>query len=181
MKNVSHKKNWKKIILLVLIILFAGFGLLFALKKPQPTDIAKSPSNYPPSAPTAKQQEQERGSSAENKGKFLDSQYSNTDNENTTPNPPSNKIDLTSKQEGSTVVITAKMSGITNGTCTLTITNAGRATTKSAEVIYQPEFSSCAGFAVPVSDVGTGLWTIALSVSAAGGQTASQTSTLEVK
>lgn len=76
---------------------------------------------------------------------------------------------LSARQEtNGTVTIFTKLDSETSGKCQLTVQNGAKTVTKSADIIYQPEFSTCAGFSLPISGIGYGNWTISL---AAGGST----------
>lgn len=94
--------------------------------------------------------------------------------------PPSDSgpaiTSLTAKQEsnGTVTVFTRLVSG-TQGQCELMVKNGGQTTSRIAEITYQPEFSTCAGFSLPINSVGYGQWSITLL---AGGST--KTTQLEV-
>jgi hypothetical protein len=102
---------------------------------------------------------------------------------NTTYTPPNNpdNIIIDAKQESANqAVITTKLYGYSDGTCSLNIQNDGHTYTANAQVIYQAEYSSCAGFSVPTNTLYTGTWNISLSVTS-GGITQTKATTLEVK
>lgn len=130
------------------------------------------------SGPTPAQQKEQAAAAADQKKQAI---------ENPTPAAPSDqttvenaKLSLTAHQESNgTVTVLTNLGAIPDGTCTLTITNGSKTTSQAATVIYQPQYSTCAGFSVPVSSVGTGTWTLQLSV-ASQGATVSKTATLEV-
>jgi cytoskeletal protein RodZ len=92
-------------------------------------------------------------------------------NQTTTPptsNPPANTSTsitaLSARQEDNgTVTIMTRLTSDTQGSCTLSITNGSRTYSKVVDIIYQPEFSTCAGFSVPINSLGFGNWNIALS------------------
>ena len=50
------------------------------------------------------------------------------------------------------------------------VTVNGKKYSQEAEIIYQPEYSTCAGFSVPISSVGNGSWDISLSVTPINGK-----------
>ena len=52
-----------------------------------------------------------------------------------------------------------------SGTCTLTLTSGSRTVTKTAEIVQNPSSSTCAGFDVPVAELGKGSWNIEIKVS----------------
>ena len=93
----------------------------------------------------------------------------------------SDNIALTLSQPNATdVVVSTKLNGYSDGTCKLTASNAGKTTTQSAPVYYERAFSTCAGFTIPVSSIGTGTWSISLDV-ISGGVTSTQVTAFEVK
>jgi len=97
------------------------------------------------------------------------------------PPTDSDNITLTTTQEGSSVTILTKLKGFAGGSCQLSITNGAKSHTASADIIYQPEFSSCAGFGIPVSQLGPGLWSITLKATPTGGSALTKTTTFEAK
>lgn len=95
--------------------------------------------------------------------------------------PPANDngITITPTIKNDQVIITTKLAGYSDGTCSLTASNGSKTTTQTADVIYAPNFSTCAGFSVPISTLGSGTWTITLNI-ASGGGTTSKTTLYEV-
>jgi len=72
---------------------------------------------------------------------------------------------LSAQQEtnGTVTVLTKLVSG-TTGTCTVTAKNGSKTTTKTAAILYQSEFSTCEGFSIPISELGSGQWELSLAV-----------------
>ena len=95
-----------------------------------------------------------------------------------TQNPDNVTVSAT-QTDSSTVTVQTKLVGYSDGSCTLTATNGSNIFTQTAQVIYAPDFSSCAGFSVPVSQLGTGTWSIKLDVTSRG-NTQSKTTSVEV-
>jgi hypothetical protein len=98
----------------------------------------------------------------------------------TAPTNPDNIVLSAQQSSSDAATITTKLYSYSDGQCELTVTNSGAQYKKSAPVIYQSEFSTCAGFNVPVSSLGPGTWNISLSVTS-GGISQVKTTTLEVK
>ena len=97
-----------------------------------------------------------------------------------TPPASSNNITLSaSKTSANSVTVYTKLYGYSDGTCTLDISNGAQKTTQAAPVIFQSQYSTCAGFSVPVNPLGSGTWTITLSV-LSGGNTVTKSITYEV-
>lgn len=103
---------------------------------------------------------------AADKQNFLDSESKSEDSTATTPPPaPTNdSISLAARSESDTVIITTKLKSVSSGTCTITITGGAEPFSQTAEVIYTPEYSTCAGFSVKKSSVSAKIWNISLTV-----------------
>ena len=88
----------------------------------------------------------------------------------TTPQSNSDAVSITPSQQGNYVVLSVKLSGYSDGSCALSITNAntGKDLTRDADVIYAPNFSTCAGFSIPTSSLGAGSWSISLAITSGG-------------
>lgn len=137
----------------------------------------------------AADQRQEAQTNADAKRDFIEngpgsptsSKESTSSTESTDDNQ--RKIDLSTRQEeiNNSVTVFTELHNFDSGTCNLTVTNADKTVTQSAGVIYQPEFSSCAGFSIPISQLGKGIWSINLTVSTPNSASVSKTITAEVR
>ncbi len=84
----------------------------------------------------------------------------------TTPQESKASVSAQSNSDGSVVIYT-KLGSLASGSCTLNVSANGNKITKEAEVIYQEQFSSCAGFTITNTEkasLGSGTWNIELSV-----------------
>lgn len=97
-----------------------------------------------------------------------------------TPPTDSNGITLSPSIDGNQVVLHTKLVGYSDGTCSLAVINGTLSYNASALVIYQPEFSTCAGFTIPISKLGSGLWSFTVTVTS-GGASTQKVATLEVQ
>jgi TPP-dependent trihydroxycyclohexane-1,2-dione (THcHDO) dehydratase len=87
------------------------------------------------------------------------------DNVETEPTKTDIIITANNEQNGSITII-SNLGSLPDGECNLTITHISESITKTAPVIYQPEYSSCAGFTISAtekSQLTVGTWTIVLS------------------
>lgn len=140
------------------------------------------------SGQTAAEKAQQAKVDAQNKQNYLDnasktntSSSPTADSTTTTqPQTSSSLTTLTASEGNGSVTILTQMQNVNSGTCTLKVTNGTKSNTQTAEVIYQPQFSSCAGFTVPVGSLGTGNWSIQLTVQTDSGSTLSKTISTEV-
>ena len=168
------------------ILLVSGVVLLFIfcaiLVK---TGVIQSPftGNAPtPEGPTKAEIETQKKAEAQQKQEYLDSNNQDNGQPTATQSNTTNsaKIVLTAKQEGSSVTVLARMDGVSSGSCSLKASQGSKRISLEADLIYQPEFSSCAGFSLPVSQLGPGTWDITLDAHTNVGQLI-QSTTLEVK
>ena len=193
-KNVSQKKltksdyfKWGGIALGVVLVLGV---LLFILEK---KDIINLVGNKNPTSqgPTKKQAEEAAKAAANSKQTYLDQTYKDgtttSQPTNTTPTPatPSSSpssMTLTAKIDGKYVTVTTQIQNISSGTCELTASNGANSIPPQppVQIIYQPEFSSCAGFSILKSSLGSGTWNISVTASPSAGEATTQSTTLEV-
>ena len=176
-KNVKSF-NRRKVIkgnllaLLVLVVVFAGFKTYGYYDNKSAASTAGGPSS--------EQLNQAADVDSDNKKAFIDSNTGTDDGTNEDTTPAANAaISLSAKQEeNGSVTVTTKLPGVSSGTCSLVATNGVKTSNQTAVVIYQPEFSTCAGFSIPQSALGSGTWKIDLKLS--GSTTASASTTIEV-
>jgi len=169
-----------RIILIILVVLpFLAATTLVVLEKTGTINlVGSSSSGQKSSGPTAAQKAQSAKVDADAKKQFVESGGTEA---TPTPAPSSDNISLTTRQESNnTVTVLTKLTNFSNGTCALTVSNGTKTVTQQAAVIYQSEFSSCAGFSVPISQLGSGSWSIKLDVTSAG-TTSTKTTSLEVQ
>jgi cytoskeletal protein RodZ len=177
-KSFSNKKNnkrlskarWAMSAILLFAIVTAGYvSYTYINKKSAPK----------PSGPTTEQIKQASDIDSNNKKNAIDSP-TNTTNSTPSVSNTESSIDITAiKENNSTVTIITKLKRVSSGTCQLSISNGLKTTAKSATIIYQSDFSTCAGFSIPISEIGVGSWQINLSLSG-GSNAESKSIILEV-
>ena len=172
-KNMNKRKDNTKKWVLIMLAVIVCIGLLVGF------GVYRRMSNRvvaPKTGPTAAEIKQDVAINAGNKSKSI---TDDTD-QPTTVQAASANVDFSARKEtGASVTISTKLYGVSSGSCTLTILNGTKKLSRTAIVIYQPEFSTCAGFSVPVADLGGGLWNITTTVDY-NGTSATKTITLEV-
>lgn len=181
----KRTKTYKRPLIIALLALLGLVIVLCILQLTHTTHFFESASS--------KQKQQETTYNSDKKQAIVDSggSPSKTDSAGnpaassgtyTTPRSDSGAISIEPSQQGSNVVISIKLSGYSDGSCALTVTNAssGKSSTKNANVIYAPDFSTCAGFTIPTSTLGAGSWSISLDVTS-GGITNNKLSSLVVR
>jgi len=150
----------KKKVLFVVIALLAITLALAVLEKLHVIDLIKPSDSVV--GPSQEEQAKQKQFDNERKQDFV---------ENDKLGQPATEpaaLELSAKQEADgTVTVFTKIRNIAEGTCDLAITNLSASYIASAPLIYQSEFSSCAGFSVPVSKLGPGTWSIKLSTKSA--------------
>lgn len=131
--------------------------------------------------PTAAEAAQQKKTEAVQKQVYNDSAKSDT-----TPAPPSvvpsdSSLSVSAKQDGASVIVQVKAVNVSAGNCELAIINGPRSSSQSAPIIYQPEFSTCAGFSVPTGSLGPGEWSIKVTVKAQDDAVLSKSVSLQVE
>jgi hypothetical protein len=178
-RQPANKKNriikYSLISIVVLALIAAGvFYTLKLLSRDQDSDA---------NGPTTAQKKEMQAVDNAKKKEFAEN-TKDIDNPGTTvPTPTSpDTIDLSaSKTDASTVTIFTKLKNYASGTCELTITNGPKTYPNTADILYQPEYSTCAGFSVPLSELGSGTWTIKLTATPTGANPVAKTINLEVQ
>lgn len=178
--KVSRKSLQKKYVFLLIIVVLAtvAFGFLFYRHHTRPNDATqatpqqKVTDGTPQKNTAAATKPEPTVSQTTTKGSAAPSAYS-------TPTS-ADSIVLGVSQNNPNVVVTTKLYGYSDGACILSASNGDKSTTQSAPVMFQPEYSTCAGFSVPIEQLGNGTWTVKLSVTS-GGKTLSKEMSYEVK
>lgn len=93
-----------------------------------------------------------------------------------TPPSDSDKIVINASQDNDQVIVVTKLYGYSDGDCMLTINNNSHSKTISAPIMFNREYSTCNGFALPISTLGTGTWNVVLKVTSGGITTSQETS-----
>lgn len=176
MRATKQKKQPRKpysIALLVsIIVLLAAGAVGVAIHRSHQTHNKKTASHTQTQTPPDTNSQGSPGNTNTDKGSTPPATY--------TPPASNNGITLTPSTSGDTVVVSTQLAGYSDGTCKLTATNGSKTSVQTANVIYAPSFSTCAGFTVPIADLGNGTWSLTLDVTS-GGTTNSKTATYEVK
>ncbi len=180
MTTLKKSSSPLRLILISLLILFVGCAMCgtYRLLNYRSANVKKMPATEQKINSDAKRALVENTKSTPSQSTSKSAEPTSTSTvEDTTS---AHRIELSSKQESNnTVTVIGKLYGYSDGICSLLATNSGKENSQTAPVIYQAEFSSCAGFSVPVSNLGTGTWNIKLTV-ASGGVSKSMAMTLGV-
>ncbi len=164
----AYKSRVKRLKLAVFIVsaLIASIGGFYLYKSNHAASpySATDQNAIDSNSPTEEELRQAAQASLEKKQNTIESPESTK-----TPNPSSEKISLTAHIENNgTVTVFTKLYEFSGGRCELTVVNGTHSTTQQADIIYQPEFSSCAGFSIPIQTVGEGQWAINLIITTNG-------------
>lgn len=167
--NSKNKKKLPILLIVVLAVVLVAGGVIayyFVNAQEESSTILKQDS---PDESEAKQQLEDKKNTIEHQ----DEQASGgaTSNES---------ITLNVQQQNDTVVISTKLNGVSSGKCTLSLKGNSKSFSSNADIIYQPEFSTCAGFLVQKSELGNGTWDIKLEIQTPNG-TSSKSVSFEVK
>lgn len=192
-KPLTRTSSFPKTLALITAVVLLVLAIFFALEKFNITSLTNVSSGSSSedasggtSGPTEEESARQTESEANQKQDYLDSVSSSTDSgdtssSNSTSTPSSASMTVSASQSGSNVTVLTQIQNVAQGSCTLTATNGSKTTTQTAQIIYQPEFSSCAGFSVATTTIGTGAWTISITATPVNGPTITQSTNLEVK
>lgn len=114
------------------------------------------------------------------KQSFIEQQTKQAADEDSEPDNSSSGLEMSTVQSGSSVTVSTKISSMGDGVCSLSISNGSKSYTREVEVIYQPSYSTCAGFTVPISELGSGEWDISITATSLSGTKVNSSKTLEV-
>jgi len=168
-KKIYHKKLFVSAAIVLLAVagmfayVYAFHGNLFGWKSTQATP---STINYGP----ATSDQQKNGATIKSNGATSSSASGSDKPPAPTPIPASTQksvsVSITAaNQNGSILQIRALIGAVeNNGTCTLTLSQAGQQTiTKTAATQALASTSTCQGFDVPTSELSTGVWHITIT------------------
>lgn len=163
MKLIKNLSPRKKILIVGVLVLsvFLIAGVSYRLFNTQDNN---------QKGPTPDQTKEQKKTEADSKKDFIES-TKDEDLPGTTPPTPTSvdSIKLSAVQDAGTVTITSKLTGYSAGLCRLTITNGSSSISENADIIYQPEYSTCAGFNIVKNRLGPGVWNITLYATPTGG------------
>lgn len=170
--QVQSKKSYKKLVILIAAIIVIIAGGLFAYAMYLPQDHSPSETT---TSDTQKAQSSEKSSKSDNDSQTTDDQTTTREKEKDNPtqfegsSPNTNNtitgvINYKAVADGALTLRTTIEQSLTSGTCTLTLTSNGRTVTKTANIAPNPSSSTCEGFSVPVSELGSGSWNIEITI-----------------
>ncbi len=163
MKIQKTKRSAKKMSMLVvasILVALAGIAAAYFFYKH-----SSSTSQQPTSATsdvTDTTNSSSDDSATSNQTKDRDEHLSDSES---TSDLSADNISLTISKSSSEVTITGNITAFSgSGTCKLRLTKGSSAVAKSATIIYQPEYSTCAGFSINRSELSPGTWNVTLVV-----------------
>lgn len=136
--------------------------------------------NYPIGA--EKNNPTQQAADTQDKNDFINNPGAGTpdpDNVLSNGNTDESKVIVATMIEGDSVTVSTKLYGYSDGSCLVEITNGTKQHSETAPIIFQPEYSTCAGFSVKSSKLGAGNWSIKLTAMSKG-QSVVKTVTLVV-
>lgn len=74
-------------------------------------------------------------------------------------------INRASVADGTLTIRTTINQSLTSGSCRLTLTNGQKTVTRNVNITPNPSSSTCEGFDVPTSELGSGSWDINITIS----------------
>lgn len=179
MKIKNQKSKTKKVIVLLAVIVVAALGYFsyayatqnaWPFQKEAKTQDTTQPAEDTPAIseePATVPEDDENTTKPDEKVNKAPVQSSPPDDGDTSSdtNTLSGVITSRSVQDGALVIRTT-INGVLSGSCQLTLTRTsdGKKLSRSAEIVQNPSSSSCKGFDVPTSQLGSGTWNISIKV-----------------
>lgn len=162
MKKLSNIKARRKTLITAVLVVLFGLTLLELTNVTDFASLFRSDITSE-TGPSESQKEEQSKFDANNKQKFIE----NGTAAETVPSPnktSEKSIKLSAQQEqNNTTTVLTQLTGYPDGECKLEVSNGSKSYNKTVEVIYQTEYSTCAGFSVPVEVLGAGTWIIKLT------------------
>jgi hypothetical protein len=169
-KNLRNLKLYKRYIIILLLVALVGCSLYLFTK------VEKTSSPHDEAGPGTSSQVSDidySPATAEDKKAADDSKTSSNKPaaNGTTQTSPSIAVSIISmyQDDNHDLVVKTRLSGSGWQKCTLVVTIGQKVTTKSAETVFQPEFSTCAGYVIPFSELTAGSAAVLLSASNSDG------------
>lgn len=178
-KQIKSRKAKATIILFVgAVLAFSYFGFQYLQSNhPSTSSNLKTNDNTVIKPPTTEEKSAQIEADSQQKQSYLDSS-TNSGSPATAPTS-ADTIAITPTTQGEKVILMTKLAGqgYDAGKCDLYVTAAEKKYSAQASIIYQAEYSQCAGFEVPITELGYSSWTITLAVTPVHGQTLTKTIT----
>lgn len=167
MKNIRTPKPLLKTVIIIIIVALVGATGVFLWSRQNSQNTPSSSDtdaiNY--GAPS----EDEKSAGEQTK---LDQTNKTTDDQPVQSNPGRLEISaLTQDPSTRDVIVQTKLYDTTWKSCTVTFTKGSSSVSKTADVIYNADFSTCMGFAIKSSEFpSSGNWEVVLSAERPDGQ-----------
>lgn len=160
-KNKKSPKNKIFFITLAVAILAAGSIGAYALLKPFDRTPSQSSSNNSTDDTKKPSKKEQAETDAQQKQEFLDNEKEESKNPTSQTSP--SELELTTQIDGNNLVISSKITNASSGKCNITVTNGKTTVHDSADIIYTPSYSTCAGFSIDKNQFESGTVTITVT------------------
>ena len=172
--KIIQKKNHKKssiFVAVVLIILVAGIAAAayyFMFNKDTSTDTTKEVSSKTDKKPSESKKPVDDSDSSQNvveheKEKDTQPPYEGDDANNSAS--LTGVVTYKSVVDGKLLIRTTINQILDSGTCELTLSNGQKTVTRNSGIAPNPSSSTCEGFDIPTSELGSGTWKIEIKIS----------------
>lgn len=168
-RSKNKKKHLTTVLMLILVIAISGVAYSYFEKVWLFTPSTENQTPQPQkdtSVPIISNEPQMKDSGIKNKENLANSEKNTPSlSHSRTGQSKAPVIDIDISREKSNIVtISTKIQHISNGVCKLSVINKKSNILKTADIIYQPEFSTCAGFDIKHAELGNGTWKIKLEL-----------------
>lgn len=186
--RIGQKSSRKYIVvaIIILAILLAGVWIYVSLfssngQQSKSSDSPVPQQYYPPlddvNSPEKDSQAEQNQQSSREPEKNITPAYEGDSSGD--PKTITGSINHKSVTGGNLVIRSTINQSLSTGKCDLTLTSGQKIVTKSSSIIQNPSSSSCEGFDIPISELGTGKWSIKIIFSS-GDATGSMSSEVTI-
>ena len=189
-KNRFTKKQRLSIILAVAVILIASFGAGAYYLLSRDVDTPESATEKNNKNSDKENSNQSETSPGDIDANTQDGTSSVPEEEKDTPlryegDNPSSSDSLSgaitySAVSGDVLIIRTTIDQLASGSCTATLANGGKVVTRTSTLAQNPSSSTCEGFDIPVSELGSGNWNIEITVQDATNRNTTLTTTVGI-
>lgn len=161
----KDKKKAYRVLSALLGLIIVSTVIFFILEKTHMIDFIKAGQPVIDSQPTVEELKKQEIANLNEKQQYLEGHDTANNQSSTT-----GKLEISAvRGRNNTVTIYSKIYESSATKCLLEISNDSKIYSKEAAVIYQADYSICAGYSVTIDELGIGIWNIKLTTTSSSG------------
>ena len=166
--NTPKKKMSKKVIIITLVVVtlaVASAGAYFLFSPNDEKDTIKDSQSKETNSSTSTTEDQDTTSTNATEHEAEKDITPSYEGENTnTSQTLTGVINYAGVANDILMIRTTINQALSSGTCRLALSNGSATVTRDSNIALNPSSSTCEGFDVPISELGSGNWTITITV-----------------